>query len=416
MLGAIIGDIVGSTYEFNNIKTTDFPLFSEESNYTDDTIMTMAIADFMMAPPEYHETIEKTLVSYANAYPCPKGGYGGRFRQWLFHPEQLPPYDGSRQPYKSWGNGSAMRVSFVGWRRNTIEGVEASAKATAEVTHNHPEGIKGAQATAVAILLARQSLPKEEIRAILEQRYGYNLHRTCDEIRPTYQFNESCQETVPEAIIAFLESTDFESAIRLAVSLGGDSDTLACITGGIAEAYYRYIPEWIKEEAMKRLPEQFKILLKRIYEYIDGSDSYLEGKTNQTNREQLMTLQKLDEFYSAMAKEEGVTPFTPKTKQILLLDFTVAGTKFYKEFDKNDKEFIHEGMSLIIKREDNKHDSNAIALYVDDIKIGYVPKAQNTVIARLLDAGKFMICRVMKAQYKDGWEKINANIWMVELK
>lgn len=406
MLGAIIGDMVGSAYEFNNIKTTDFPLFSEESNYTDDTIMTMAIADFMLTPPDYHETITVTMVDYANAYPCPKGGYGGRFRTWLFHPEQLPPYDGSRQPYNSWGNGSAMRVSFVGWCWHTIEDVETCAKATAEVTHNHPEGIKGAQATAVAILLARMSLPKEQIRSILEQRYGYNLHRTCDEIRPTYQFNESCQETVPEAIIAFLESTDFESAIRLAVSLGGDSDTLACITGGIAEAYYRHIPDWIKEEAMKRLPEQFKKLLERMYDHTKDSDERLKDKISQPTREQIMIKFKLDEFYAAMAKEEGVTTFKPKTREIHLLDFIVAGTTFCKEFDKKDQDFIKEGMTLIVKREDNKHDANAIALYVDDIKIGYVPKAKNEVLAKLLDGGKFLVSRVKHAQYKDGWEKI----------
>lgn len=257
MLGAIIGDIVGSAYEFNNIKTTDFELFSDDSNYTDDTIMTMAIYDWYSSDPSDHPCVEDSLVGFASMFPCPKGGYGGRFRTWLFHPEQLPPYDGQRLPYNSWGNGSAMRCSCIGWLRNTIEEVEMNAKCSAEVTHNHPEGIKGAQATAVAILLARQGMTKAQIRTIIEQRYGYDLHRTCDEIRPSYRFDESCQGTVPEAIIAFLESTDFESAIRLAVSLGGDSDTLACITGAIAEAYYKVIPDWIKQEAYKRLPERF---------------------------------------------------------------------------------------------------------------------------------------------------------------
>ena len=269
MLGAIIGDIVGSAYEFNPTKSINFPLFTEESNYTDDTIMTMAIYDWYKSDPWNHKTIESCMVDMANSYKCPKGGYGGRFRQWLFHPEELPPYDGSRHPYKSWGNGSAMRVSCIGWLKNSLEDVEELAKITAEVTHNHPEGIKGAQATAVAIFMARQGMSKEEIRNVIEQKYGYDLHRTCDEIRPTYKFDESCQGTVPEAIIAFLESTDFESAIRLAVSLGGDSDTLACITGGIAEAFYNYIPEWIKEEAMKRLPDHFKKLL-------DGAVSTLQ--------------------------------------------------------------------------------------------------------------------------------------------
>lgn len=269
MLGAIIGDMVGSVYEFNNIKTTDFPLFTEESNYTDDTVMTMAVADFLMTPPEHQESLEDMILHYAQAYPCPMGGYGGKFRMWLFYPEALAPYDGTRKPYNSWGNGSAMRTSFVGWGRHTMEEVEACAKACAEITHNHPEGIKGAQATSVAILLARQGMTKDQIRTTIEQRYGYDLHRTCDEIRPTYGFDESCQGTVPEAIVAFLESTDFESAIRLAVSLGGDSDTLTCITGSIAEAYYRDIPEWIKEETMKRLPDEFKKLLERMYEFVE---------------------------------------------------------------------------------------------------------------------------------------------------
>lgn len=266
MLGAIIGDIVGSVYEFDNIKQTAFPFFGEESDFTDDTIMTIAVADYLMTPPECHETLESKFVEFAQQYRCPKGGYGGRFSMWLFHPENLFE-DGRRHPINSWGNGSAMRVSSVGWLYNTLEEVEKVAKETAEITHNHPEGIKGAQATAVAILMARQGSSKEQIRTFIEQRYGYDLRRTCDEIRPTYQFNESCQGTVPEAIIAFLDSQDFEDAIRLAVSLGGDSDTLACITGGIAEAYYREIPDWIRQGAFALLPDHFKQIIAKLYEH-----------------------------------------------------------------------------------------------------------------------------------------------------
>lgn len=415
MLGAIIGDMVGSVYEFNNIKTTDFPLFTEESNYTDDTVMTLAIAEHLMTPPEYHETIEGTILDYAHAYPCPKGGYGGKFRKWLFHPEELAPHDGTRKPYNSWGNGSAMRTSFVGWSRHTIEDVEACAKAYAEITHNHPEGIKGAQATSVAILLARQGMTKEQIRTVIEQRYGYNLHRTCDEIRPTYKFDESCQGTVPEAIIAFLESNNFENAIRLAVSLGGDSDTLACITGAIAEAYYHYIPEWIKEETMKRLPDGFKKQLERMYKVAEDSNFFIQDARNKVNRDQLLTKWKLDEFYEQMAKEEGDTHFERKTKEHLLLEYNVAGTTFCKKFMNEDADFMQADMTLRMIREDNPHDTNAIALYVDNVKIGYVPKAQNTVLAKLMDMGKLLVSRVKYAEYDGGWKKISARIWMVEL-
>lgn len=267
MLGAIIGDIVGSVYEFNNTKRTDFPLFSDESNYTDDTVMSMAVAEALMDyfNDEWHRfPVDSCLVKYANKYPCPKGGYGGRFHKWLFDPLQLSS-DGERHPYMSWGNGSAMRVSAVGWLSETFEQAEKLAESSAVVTHNHPEGIKGAQATAVAIFMARHGKSKDEIRTLIEKRYGYNLHRTCDEIRPAYRFDESCQGTVPEAIIAFLDSHDFESAIRLAVSLGGDSDTLACITGGIAEAFYKHIPDWIRCEAYRRLPEDFCKIIERVH-------------------------------------------------------------------------------------------------------------------------------------------------------
>jgi len=258
MLGAIIGDTVGSVYEFNNIKTTDFPLFSQQSNYTDDSIMSIAVAKWLLTDPRHGlDTLEKSLVDFANKYPCPMGGYGGMFNRWLFG-------DGERQPYNSWGNGSAMRASAVGWMFDTIEETEHVAKNSAEITHNHLEGIKGAQATAVAIFMARNGKSKSEIKDYVSKTYGYNLNRTCDEIRKVYDWDSSCQGTVPEAICAFLDSTDFESAIRLAVSLGGDSDTLACITGGIAEAYYNEIPDNIATTMWEKMPDDFKEILNEL--------------------------------------------------------------------------------------------------------------------------------------------------------
>ena len=242
MLGAIAGDIIGSIYEFDNIKMKDFPLFGDESSYTDDSIMTVAVADWLLHGGE----LAKIMQHYGNKYPHPTGGYGSRFEKWL---HEVDP-----KPYNSWGNGSAMRVSAVGWFFNSLEETLKVAKETAIVTHNHLEGIKGAQATAAAIYLARNGKPKEFIKEFIETLFGYDLNRSCDDIRPYYKFDESCQGTVPEAIIAFLESDSYEDAVRLAVSLGGDSDTLACITGGIAEAYYKYqMPYDIIEEVDRRL-------------------------------------------------------------------------------------------------------------------------------------------------------------------
>lgn len=249
MTGAIAGDIIGSVYEFDNIKTTDFPLFTNESDYTDDTIMTVAVADWLLNGGD----LAKVMQRYGREYPYPTGGYGGRFSGWL---REKDP-----QPYNSWGNGSAMRVSAVGWMFDSLEKTLEVAKETAVVTHNHPEGIKGAQATAAAIYLARTGKSKQDIKQYIETTFSYDLDRTCDEIRPFYRFNESCQGTVPEAIIAFLDSSDFENAIRLAVSLGGDSDTLACITGGIAEAFYG-IPEDIEKQVSDKLPGTFQKVIK----------------------------------------------------------------------------------------------------------------------------------------------------------
>jgi len=227
MLGAIIGDIVGSVYEWNNIKTKDFPLFSEKCFFTDDTVMTVAVADALLNGGTTDNFID-SMKKFGRLYP--NSGYGGRFGSWVLSDE--------REPYNSWGNGSAMRVAPCGWFAKSLDEAETLAEKSAAVTHNHPEGIKGAQATAAAIYLARDGMKKDNIKDYIESKYKYDLSRTLDEIRPVYRFNETCQETVPEAIIAFLESSSFEDAIRNAISLGGDSDTLAAITGSIAEAYY----------------------------------------------------------------------------------------------------------------------------------------------------------------------------------
>ena len=259
MLGAIIGDTAGSVYEFNNIKTTDFPFFSEKSDYTDDSIMTMAVAEWLLKDPNHGmDTLEASFINFARKYPCPMGGYGGGFFRWLFKS------DGKREPYNSWGNGASMRASANGWMFDTLEETERVAGLSAAITHNHPEGIKGAQSTAAAIFMARNGSDKESIRRYISERYGYNLDRTCDEIRPVYKWDSSCQGTTPEAMVAFFDSTDFESAIRLAVSLGGDSDTLACITGGIAEAFYKEIPDPIATGIWGLLPDDFKAILKEM--------------------------------------------------------------------------------------------------------------------------------------------------------
>lgn len=256
MLGAIIGDIAGSTYEFHNTNDYNCNLFPKESNYTDDTVMTIAVASWLLKDPEHtHKVLEEEMVRFANEYPCPKGGYGGGFRRWLFRTE-------GRKPYNSWGNGSAMRVSAVGWFFDTLEETERVAEISASITHNHPEGIKGAQATAAAIFLARTGHSKEDIRDYIEQRFGYDLHKTYADWNGKYGWDESCQGTVPQAIICFLESEDYEDAIRKAVALGGDSDTLACITGGIAEAFHGLILAEMADEAFERLPEGFQTLLK----------------------------------------------------------------------------------------------------------------------------------------------------------
>jgi ADP-ribosylglycohydrolase len=232
MLGAIAGDIIGSFYERRPIKSTRFPLFHPLCRFTDDTVLTIALADSLLHGTPYVDLLKRYYRAYPNA------GYGGNFHQWA----QSEYSD----PYNSWGNGSAMRVSPVGFACGTLDEVLDQAKRSAEVTHDHPEGIKGAQAVASAVFLARTAKSKDQIKGYVETTFGYDLDTSLDEIRPRYAFEVSCQKSVPQAIRSFLESDDFESAVRLAVSLGGDSDTLACMAGGIAEAFYKGVPEEIR--------------------------------------------------------------------------------------------------------------------------------------------------------------------------
>ena len=239
MIGAIAGDIIGSVYEHRQIKTKVFPLFHDRCCFTDDTVLTVAIADAILSGRSYKQSLKEIGSRY------PQAGYGGSFIRWL--------HSDNPRPYNSWGNGSAMRVSPVGFAFQSEEEVLRHAKMTAEVSHNHPEGIKGAQATALSVFLARTGTGKEQIRERIIEEFGYDLNRTVDNIRPNYSFDVSCQGTVPEAIIAFLDSESYEDAVRNAISLGGDSDTLASITGGIADAFYG-VPDSICGEVQNRLP------------------------------------------------------------------------------------------------------------------------------------------------------------------
>jgi ADP-ribosylglycohydrolase len=246
VIGAAAGDIIGSVYEHRPIKDRNFPLFSSRCRFTDDTVLTMAVARAILDREEDGQApYESRIREFARRYP--DAGYGGNFSRWAAG-EQTGPYG-------SWGNGSAMRVSPVGFAFNTVEEVLREARRSAEITHNHPEGIKGAQAAALAVLLARRKVPKEQIRGELSDRFGYRMNRSLAEIRPGYRFDVSCAGTVPEAVIAFAESDSFEDAVRNAVSLGGDSDTLACITGAIAEAWYGGVPKSIESRVRSMLPQ-----------------------------------------------------------------------------------------------------------------------------------------------------------------
>ncbi|MCD8012283.1 MAG: ADP-ribosylglycohydrolase family protein [Lachnospiraceae bacterium] len=259
MYGAILGDIIGSPFEFDRgDKTKDFGLFSKGAEFTDDSVMTIAVAEALLdagkdAPTgRIRELVTESMQKWGRKYP--HAGYGGRFRVWLRQENPVP--------YGSYGNGSAMRVSGAGWLYDTLERTREVARATADVTHSHPEGINGAESVAAIIFLARTGSSKEEIRTYVTEQFGYDLSRTCDEIRPQYHHVESCQETVPEAIIAFLEGNDFEDVIRTAVSLGGDCDTLTAIAGSMAEAFYG-IPALLTAECRDRIPEDMLNVLNR---------------------------------------------------------------------------------------------------------------------------------------------------------
>lgn len=255
MLGAIAGDVLGSIREFRPVKTKDFELLNSDCIFTDDTVMTVAVADSLMNGTPYIESLQM----WGNSYPT--AGYGGLFSKWL--QSDFP------EPYNSFGNGSAMRSSSIGWLFDDQDSVLKEAKKSAEITHNHPEGIKGAQSIALGIMLGRQGNTKKEIKELLENLFDYDLSQSLDEIRPSYSHDVSCQGSVPQAIISFLESEDFEDAIRNAISLGGDADTQACIAGSLAEAFYKDIPDeiasfvkWRIEDDLLAVMDQFNSIVK----------------------------------------------------------------------------------------------------------------------------------------------------------
>jgi ADP-ribosylglycohydrolase len=252
MLGAIAGDVIGSVHESARTKTKEFPLLTPKSRFTDDTVLTVAVADCLLHGRDYVDSFH----DYFHAYPS--AGYGSTF--WLWANSRR------REPYQSWGNGSAMRVSPVAYVGTTLDEVLAEAKRSAEVTHDHKEGIRGAQAVAAAIFLARTGGTKEQIRRYIEEQFDYFLDETLDELRPTYQFDASCQWSVPQSIIAFLESTGYEDAVRNAISLGGDADTMACIAGAIAEAHYGGVPPAIGETVVERLDDRLRGIVREFGE------------------------------------------------------------------------------------------------------------------------------------------------------
>ena len=295
MIGAILGDMIGSPYEFDRSpKTKEFPLFSKYSQFTDDSVMTVAVADALLSAmgktdDEIKAALVESMQKWGQKYP--DAGYGGMFYRWLRSKQP--------EPYGSYGNGSAMRVSAAGWLCDTLEETRHIARLTAEVTHNHPEGIKGAEATASAIFMARKGSNKENIKAYIIQEFGYDLSRTCDQIRPTYHHVESCQQTVPEAITAFLEGTNFEDVIRTAVSLGGDCDTLTCIACGIAEAFYD-VPKEMLLECKKRLPDDMLEVITRFMDCRKSSfhDPFLAGNE--------LIEEAIDRFYMDSCKKNLV--------------------------------------------------------------------------------------------------------------
>ena len=258
IIGAIAGDVIGSAYEFNPTRDHDFELFTPKSSFTDDTVLTMANALWLIDDEQHtHERLVEIMLDLCRRYP--NRGYGGRFANWIC--------DKDPQPYNSYGNGSAMRVSPVGYYAQSLEEALALAKVSAEVTHNHPEGIKGAQATAAAIFLARRGKSKQEIHDYVAQTFDYDLSRTLDEIRPTFTFDETCQRTVPEAITCFMEGKDYEDVVRLSVALAGDADTIAAIAGSISSAVDE-VPNGITQQVIALLSEEFCTTLLRFNELV----------------------------------------------------------------------------------------------------------------------------------------------------
>lgn len=252
MLGAIAGDVIGSVFEAAGAKSVDFPLLSPGCTFTDDTVLTVAVAAAILDSRDYADALR----DFANRYPG--RGYGWRFLQWVHRP--------TMGPYKSWGNGAAMRVSAIGWAFESVDKVLEEARNSASVTHNHRDGIRGAQATALGIFLARKGADKDMIRKEISARFRYDLSRWVEGIRPGYEFDVSSKGSVPESIICFLDSTDFEGAVRNAISLGGDADTMACIAGGIAEAFYGHVPDEVERDVRERLPPELLDVLDRFRE------------------------------------------------------------------------------------------------------------------------------------------------------
>ena len=256
MIGAITGDIAGSIYERHNIKTKEFPFFSPSCRFTDDTVLTIALADTILSGEPYVNNLKRFFKKY------PHQGYGGSFKRWA--------NSDSLEPYNSWGNGAAMRISPVGFAYDDLDMVLRKAEEFTIITHNHEEGIKGAQATSAAIFLARTKHSKNDIKDYIEDTFGYNLSCHVDEIRPSYRFTSSSQGTVPQAIRSFLDSNDFGDAIRTAISLGGDSDTIACITGGVAQAFYGGVPKEIQETVYSILDHELADITKSFMEKFCG--------------------------------------------------------------------------------------------------------------------------------------------------
>ena len=293
MYGAILGDIIGSPFEFDRgDKTKNFELFSKGCGFTDDSVMTIAVGEALLAVgpeaavKEIEDAVASNMQDWGKRYP--HAGYGGNFRHWL--------KENNPKPYGSYGNGSAMRVSAVGWLYDSMERIREVARATANATHNHPEGIKGAEATASAIYMARNGSSKEEIKEYIEREFNYNLDRTLDEIRPEYHMDETCQRTVPEAIIAFLESKDFVDAVRNAVSLGGDTDTLGAITGSIAEAFYG-IPAVLIAECKSRIDKGLMTDVLDEFDHVLGRsvDTYSD-EVDETQANQMIEAA-IDQYY-----------------------------------------------------------------------------------------------------------------------